>query len=307
MYTKGGAERIMQLSKPVLDPCVFVREPDGTWGYHNGWDVAELISSLRLNVPCERLLHDNLVTRVAWAMGTLFTTVLKYKAFQAEWFAKKVRAEQALPALKGPPEDAPPSDVVKFKEYMFAHYASFYESTYDVEAITVNARYEKELFIKNLRKLKDAVVEDCWDLHITAGWLRNDTVTRIRELSASTTASKLHGDIYSLPIFRAFSERSEFRRQWNIRSKKIQNVPMTALAPGETTEAIFANEDNVDDYRDDGDADAREQRMISDSLGGVDGGTKYLFYKPYKAIEQLHIVSGKAGIGSCCVIERPLL
>lgn len=194
----------------VLEPCVLMRDTRGWWGYYSGRNIVEFFNSFSSDIACESVLKGLLVVKYSFALRMLKTSTLKIKAFQQDWYTRRVRSEPWVNQYRWR-DDLPKEEKVRLLEVcwarsaevrMYSHYA-FLNSDGDDLAFKGVSRAERDAEQRRVKKLKELLEGALPDHHPTHGWLRYDKLTRLLDLSCMTTSTRLLADasIYRLLQF----------------------------------------------------------------------------------------------------------
>ena len=229
------------MNNNVIEPCVLIREPNGWWGYHSGVDLKTLFDSFSVEVPHEKRLRLRMIERMAMTRcllrkGTLFVNLL-----QREWIDRRSRCETWLQNQTKIPDSMTIQQKTLFIELMWArcvevrqfmHFSGVYR--YEEDPLNQSSvRAEREGLQRKQKKLRDACLEDSFDLHPMRGWRRDDPLTPIRTIAASCTATRLIADPSIYQIYQQVTRRSVGvlgKRMYPLLEKNTLPPP-SAIAP----------------------------------------------------------------------------
>ncbi len=184
-----------------MEPCVLLREPGGWWGYHHGHDLQRLVNSLSPEIVCERILKECLVDRISFARRLLLSGTLRIKSAQQEWIDRRIRSERWTSQVRLS-EDFSVAQAIRLVEVvwarcvevrMYIHYSGIYRREEDPSSKT-SVRAERDAIARRQKRIRETVQDDTFDHHPIKGWSRIDLLTRLRELGATTTATRIHAD-----------------------------------------------------------------------------------------------------------------
>jgi hypothetical protein len=207
--------------KPSPEPCVLIREPSGWWGYYNTAELPGLLSSFSSEIICERVLILRLIEKLAYTRVQLYRTVLTIRAMQRDWIFRRFRTEHWVQNVKLPSESVSTSQTNRLLEVVWArcaevrhqlHTSSLYKYEDDPPVIT-SARAEKENLLKKQKKYRDSITDETFEHHMQRGWSRNDALQKLRQTSASTTATRVIADPTVCPNLMMVLKRSPFLRR----------------------------------------------------------------------------------------------
>jgi hypothetical protein len=223
-----------------MDPSILMRERlasgEVKWKYYHG-SVEKILSSFNPMFECERILRFNMIQRLWLARRKLYSGTLRLKIGQQEWlkylrfFLQKVSrivpiAESLSSTFLAPnirdmavdiciaANDEKMNDVRTLEmlygrcveKRVLLHYTNMHRD--DESASDKIQKSDKESMLKRQMALKGILNDDVFDLNPSKGYIRGDLFTRIRDLSASTTASRLLADPSVYRLFQALVKRS---------------------------------------------------------------------------------------------------
>ncbi len=208
---------VLTEGKLSSEPCVLLREPNGWWGVHNFGEIGGLLMSFSSEMVCERILQARLIEKLAYTRCFLQRNALNIRVAQREWVVKRIRAEHAVHSVKLPAEPLAALQMTRFLETVWArcvevrqyvHISAAYgfEDDYMVNSL----RAEKDLQTKRAKRLRELVGDDMFQLHHQKGWLRNDTLARLRQTAATTTATQIIADGTFYPSLAENSRKAPF-------------------------------------------------------------------------------------------------
>lgn len=244
-----------------VDPCVLRRSKSGTWGYFKGGSLKSLLDDFAEDLSHEKILRDNLICRLFSTRSKLYEKTLQRKLMQHEWLTKRFRNEEVLAAFENKvtaqlmqPESM--AGICRSIEVLQARlqevrtltqYSNIYRSETDpvVGGQVRNARSQREHNLRRLKKIRELIGDEVFDLHPTKGWLRFHAMNYIRGLAASTTASRLHSDQSVISALKETYSKSNFRLHWVaksvVRLELIQNAAMRVIPRVMISTAIEAS------------------------------------------------------------------
>jgi hypothetical protein len=220
-YGTNGAAAIAATKGIVpMEPCVLLREPGGWWGYHHGHDLQCLINSLSSTIVCERILKECLVDRISFTRRLLLSGTLRIKSAQQEWIDRRIRSERWTSQVRLS-EDFTVAQAIRLVEVvwarcvevrMYIHYSGIYRREEDPSTKT-SVRAERDAIARRQKRIRETLQDDTFDHHPIKGWSRIDLLTRLRELGATTTATRIHADSSVFGIVNHNLKHSIFHRR----------------------------------------------------------------------------------------------
>jgi len=256
-----------------FDPCVIVRRRDGRWFRHIGTNLLEFCARLRKDIPIERLLHDRMALQVHERRARASRHVLRMRNARYEWLKRGRRVSEWLSELLKSVSDCQdlvttqgmtPSAACNTIEIAFARaqevrlmaqYASVTKNeildgdVYDVSTMGIK---ERDIIAKK-KRFRDTVYDEAQDLHVFRGWLRRDNFTRVREIGAMTTGSRILADPNAF-----FALQSNYRRSRHRMSTTSHGSFAAPLDNILESEDEFSEDDDVDDEGEDEDEDEKK-------------------------------------------------
>lgn len=282
----------MDPTNPALkpqEPCLLIRETTGWWGYHNGQDLKTLVSIMSVDIPCEKVLRECLIERLVFTKRVLQHGPVKLKLMQQEFLDRRARAEKWLSSivLSANLTDAKKASLLEtvwarcVEVRMLAHYSLLYkfEDDFVTERLAAG-RGDREPLLRRQKKLRDSLLEDCFDHHPTKGWLRIDLQTRIRELSTTLTATKIMADPSVFPGLENILSHSLYLKKLIPSSSSIDSKASLQEDENDADEMV------VDDKGSDG---ATVVKSAAEELLEK----LYSKHSHTKCIEQLHPLTGE--------------
>lgn len=232
LYSDGNDALSSLPSQPYsTDPSILIRHKSGWWGYHNGKNMSQLLMTFSSSIECERILAQNLVHRYIYTRGKLYSTTLRSKTQQREWLLRKIALSELLEKTQyldhlagseGNKKATSLNDVMKQIEVIYvrcaevrqnAHYSMLLKKDFDHDR-PITVRTERDTVLRRIRRIRESNSDNTYDLHHQLGYLRHDCISRVLQLSASTTASRIHADYLSLNLIHANNMKSSFRTMW---------------------------------------------------------------------------------------------
>lgn len=201
LFPCDASGRSLDPADPLTtEPCILLRDPKGQWSYHCGRDINALLSSFSHDYECERVLYFRLIERYALTRSKLRVNVQSVKLLQPAWLEKKMNLERwifEMTLYTGPNEShkCRQLEVVMARcaeSRMNAYYAALCRSEEEIGRIAHIPT--REALLRKQRQVKELTIEDCFDFHSIKGWSRFDVLTRVRQLAACTTATRILGD-----------------------------------------------------------------------------------------------------------------
>lgn len=183
-----------------VEPCILLRDPKGMWSYHCSRNIDAIVRAFSDELPCEHILRVRLIERYHIVRSRLKLNVQLIKPLQQVWLEKKMSldrwiAESNLYTGANDAHRCRQLEVIWARcaeSRMNMHYAALFRNEEEIERVSNRAM--REALLRRQRRMKELMAEDCFDHHCTKGWSRIDAFTRIRQLAASTTASRILGD-----------------------------------------------------------------------------------------------------------------
>lgn len=260
------------------EPCILARDCKGSWYYYPELDVTQLVNSL---LPTESTLRLRMIERFGMIRSHLKVTTLNIKAQQQIWFDRKLGAESWISesALYTGQNEA---HRCRQLEVLLARCTEIRMNTYyahmhcfEDDRERSSHRAEREALLKRQRNMKESMSEDTFDCHPVKGWGRLDEFYRIRQLAASTTATRVHSD----PLI-ASAIQSNLRNCTYLKIHKVdlesdqadvaRSIPQTELNELLETPLIEDQEEAENGFQ-----------------GAASTGSRT------KPIEQLHLITGE--------------
>lgn len=256
------------------EPCFLARDSHGVWFYYPEQDVTQLFSTFSSS---ESLLRLRMIERYGMIRSAIKSTTLFIKAQQQLWYDRKISAESWV------------SEAVLYTGQNEAHrcrqlevlwarcaeirmnmyYAHFH--CFEDDRERSSHRAEREAVLKRQRNMKENMVEDTFDCHPTKGWNRLDEFSRIRQLGATTTASRVHSDSTIATSIQANLKGCSY-----LKICKVDDVS-NIVVPSE--EVVSNSKELENDLQ----AEENENEMNHYSHGG----------SRTKPIEQLHLINNE--------------
>ena len=275
-------------SSPSQDPCLLVRDPEGNWAKHSGYALYSLLQCFSESIPCERALKDQISEAYFDASRRYSLGALKCTQTRHEWLKKMRRNKRWLSSASAQFElthgnGAGDEDTVKLINIAYArcmetrtslHYAVLTrdEPTEAIEQDGPPAKLERETINKR-RKFRDQSMEDAYDFHYSKGWLRKDALTRVRELGASTIATKLMAEPAHFLHHAANMQKSKLRSRVML---SVAIAPSDAHGAGSlaTSGPLVTDSSSITNTVEDAAAtSAADQPPVSDSQDAEGTGT----------------------------------
>lgn len=249
-----GSDNANTEGKTPVEPCVLVREPNGWWGYHSGNDLPALLSSFSSEIICERVLLLKMIEKLAYTRCILHRNVLNVRLMQREWIVKRIRAEHWAHAVKFPTENVTPIQANRLLELVWGrcvevrqllHYSSAYK--HDDDQALNSSRAEKDAMLRKQRKVRETTIGDTFELHPSKGWDRSDIFGRIRQTSATTTATRLVADSTIYPLLHDMLKSSRYvqRNDPAAPPLMVQRGPVLAIAAATDSVPVAAPSEAV--------------------------------------------------------------
>ena len=284
-------------TKPI-EPCLLIREASGWWGYHNGHDLKSLVSILSIDIPSEKVLRECLLERLVFTKRVLFHGTLKFKLVQQEFLERRARAERWLTTavLGNNLSDVKKATLIETvwarcaEVRMLMHYSLIfkYEEDFMPDRL-VNNRVDREAVTKRLKVLRDSLLYDSFDHHPAKGWLRLDSLTRIRELSTTTTACRILADSSIFPPLQNSLSKSPFLKRLSPPSSTFNEVEEALEAKEEELEL------ELEALASNATCSSQPSSVNSKGIPAPEQLLEKLYSKHShtKCIEQLHPVTGE--------------
>lgn len=261
------------------EPCILARDMNGTWYYYPELDVTQLFNAFS---GSESNLRLRMIERYGTVRSAIKNTTLSIRAQQQLWVDRKLSAESWV------------SEAVLYTGQNEAHrcrqlevlwarcaeirmniyYSHFHFFEDDRER--TSQRAEREALLKRQRNMKENMVDDTFDCHPAKGWYRLDEFARIRQLGATTTASRIHSD----PTL-ATSIQGNLKSCSYLKIKG-ENESLAGAVPSDLQLSTVM--DNVDEVKD---ILAMEENEVPSHNNSAHTGSRT------KPIEQLHIITGE--------------
>lgn len=203
------------LDPNTREPCVLLRDVSGQWYYNTGSELNRLVQSFSLDIPCERQLKYRLIEKYLLVRAYLFSSTLNVKSGQQVWIDRKHAMERWIvetPLFSGTND----SHRCRQLEVTLARCCetrmNVYCSSYfrDEEETDRSQRAEREAVLRKQKKIRDAMVEESFDLHPIKGWFHRDNSVRLRQLAACCNATKIQGDQTIAGVVTTNMSRSQF-------------------------------------------------------------------------------------------------
>jgi hypothetical protein len=208
------------------------------WKIYHCIDINSFVTRFSMDIPSENELRNQIIDRFFDIKKRAAAGPLKALITRADWF-KKIKSEEtwiesqltlffsnAVCDLNSGTVEAR----LEALEILFArclevrlttHHAVIFrdEPVEPIEASgTQFGKLDRESAARR-RKFKDSLYEDNLEFHWQKGWLRRDSLSRIREVGLSTSASRLLADPIFYAQFKSFMSRTRLRRQPDFESK----------------------------------------------------------------------------------------
>eukprot|EP01038_Epipyxis_sp_PR26KG_P005944 gene5944-8193_t len=187
---------------PAVEPCVLMQDKKGWWGYHNGQSLISFVNSFATDIPCEQDLRANLIERLVTVRKILYSESIKFKYSQLDWIDRRLRSERWINEINRTNLNLNVSQFIKLSEIIWArsvevrmynYYSLLYKDEPDIDRKN-SARADREAVLRRNKKLRDLWQDECFDYNPYKGWVRLDILSRLRQLSCSTTATRIHSD-----------------------------------------------------------------------------------------------------------------
>jgi hypothetical protein len=94
---------------------------------------------------------------------------------------------------------------------LLMHYSILFKFEEDFTAAAKPG--DKDSVLRRQQKLRESLQEDCFDHHSSNGWLRLDLLTRVRELSATCTATRILADSTIFPTVQSILSHSLYLKR----------------------------------------------------------------------------------------------
>ena len=187
----------------LQEPSVLVKTSAGWWSFYRGSQIEVLLDYISDEHENEFMLKCRMIEVYFHVKSILMQTTLRIKASKHIYFDRRIQSlrwAQESNLIQGPSEDF----LCRQIEVAWARCCEslanlHYAHLQDVE--DEKARYDytseravKEAMLRRQRKLKEGLQEDCFDHHPQKGWYRVDNILRIREITATTSATFIHCD-----------------------------------------------------------------------------------------------------------------
>ena len=243
----SGAAGGVTSGKVPLEPCVLMRATDGWWGFHGMGELPSLLASFATDVACERILLLKLIEKAAYTRCMLYNNALYVKVLQREWVVKRVRSEHAIHNVRMP-NDLSPIMLTRLLETVWGrcaevrqmvHYASVYRIEEDPTSVNTT-RAEKEAIMRKQKKVRDMTTDDTFENHQYNGWERIDSFARIRQISCTTSATRIVADPGNYAVMHLNLKRSPFLNRNDPQAPPVAVSRSGAAGISEEAEAASA-------------------------------------------------------------------
>ena len=247
----------------VTDPTLLVRDTKGHWfklasPTLNAHQVLRELFSNHLsdNVPCERGLRNAIIDRLFAVKQRIGSGLFTYKNMQVtEWFAHQrtfekwvhhlhLNMDQILGSVTNNPKE-----IVRLMELVFArccesrsllHCGSMIREDMARFGDPYALRTDRHVMVR-LKRLRDFVLEESAECHHVKGWQRSDALSRTREISCSTLASRMLSDAGLYQVVQ-FQMRRVRHRKPELKPELVaQRPPTPATAPASATATVTAS------------------------------------------------------------------
>lgn len=184
----------------TVEPCILIQDPAATWYYCSAKYMAALLEYLTDPSPHEQLLKLRLIEKFYITNCSIRLSTLDIKPLQLSWLQRKLQVEAWATEQTGyqGPNEAHRSRIQEVlwartaEVRMHMYYAYLFKLDDDVER--VSERAERDAITRKQRRFKEESFDEVFDLNPRRGWNRLDYYTRLRQLSAVTTATTMHSD-----------------------------------------------------------------------------------------------------------------
>lgn len=184
----------------TVEPCILIQDPAATWYYCSAKYMAALLEYLTDPSPHEQLLKLRLIEKFYITNCSIRLSTLDIKPLQLSWLQRKLMVEAWATDQAGyqGPNEAHRSRIQEVlwartaEVRMHMYYAYLFKLDDDVER--VSERAERDAITRKQRRFKEESFDEVFDLNPRRGWNRLDYYTRLRQLSAVTTATTMHSD-----------------------------------------------------------------------------------------------------------------
>jgi hypothetical protein len=300
------------------EPGLLVRDVRiDRWCFIGASKFERFVGLLSSEFPSEIFLWKRIVSKFLGFQGHLSRTTLKLKFSQSQWL-NPFRYElwfngiSNLVSDKNNFNDIP--RLIRMLELCFArssearicvHYAVIFRDI--IGADDLSAADMDNMAKRKLAKLR--IVDQTLDLSPTNGWLRSDSFERIRELSTTTTATRILSETSLQENVLAALKRSSYRKKNPFcsdigpnfqsyikpsaqasfitrRSSALTSTPTTATAAGVTGAAGEADSGGEEE------GDSVDYEALEEKYGRARQPGKVSSFTE-KAVEQLHFRTGE--------------
>lgn len=356
-YWLLGVQEVMTIepwartAQAEVEPSILIRRPQsGWWGRHNGKLLGELLSNLDANFSCERHLKENLIERLHYFKFKLSNShILKPRLLQRDWLDRIIALTEYIDCweskntgLRTIEEEETMFEVLfaRCAEARISVHTYFLYSEEDANKGT-SERSKTEYLQRKLLKMKSSLKDDSFNMpHDLSGFCRHDGIARIRELSTTTTATRIHADMNFYGLYQEYMKHSKVREAidadvsmeggdcdvHHIPSQNQAVINTTSVASAlllgtvaQSSSMSFAADSNVamKDVTERGNAEINEEVKGGETMMDIDEddfdsekvlmSTENRYVKP---VEQLHCETGEvlrihpsgsfAAIFMCC-------
>ena len=233
-YSAGMNTATGQLMRP--DASVLVKDTTGLWYYQvvpseyvttpNQPSFATpgaaarslLFGPLSLDIPCERILYQNMTERIAIVRRKLQTSFCRLKPVQADWIRRYILSDNYMNSFRVAAHETKQLVWTLETLYMkslevrsFIYFSQVLREEDDRSGDNRSVRAEREAILRRTKKIRDLFQDEYYDLGLR-GWTSGGLFNRIRTLVSTTVASRLLADPGQFGLFQSRAQQCVVRR-----------------------------------------------------------------------------------------------